>query len=210
MLWRGAEIGNRCFDRKLGGLSIFGDRRVNKRSHEHDGAGLLQKDMVPDADVAAGNRGHPVPSEAGDERGRILAEDSAVVGSHDSQVIQRSGMSDLVNQKCNGIGLPGQNLAGDVELPTRKRAVDVPDRRGVEKDVGFPVDPIDIEKQVLICSQGGRDELFAVPEIVLERLVGNQPDLIPKVRIGNQTIAQIIRQHCSGHLRLMPIGDRER
>ena len=174
-----------------------------------DGAMSFQPDVVPYAGVASADRGDPVPADGGVESGVVGAQDAAIRRAAFLRVgFGHAGMCRRIDRHFQHV--VGRQQMCDVERGVGEGAFDPPDETAVERDVGFPVDAVEMQFQALVLnartialrqSETGtvdkRREEVGVADILL---------IVTKIRIGEHLAVQITGKHGTGNCSGNPGG----
>ena len=154
-----------------GGVAVVGDPHLGGHRGERVGgvyAAVYQRvcqahatigtqvDIVPDAGLTAGRRGHPVPSYRGMEGGVVGSQYAAVhVGALGGLLLDCAEVGGAFHPHLEAVAR-GQETAGHIEASTHEGSLYAPEVMAVEADRGFPVDTIEVEEHMapLVLGRG--------------------------------------------------------
>ena len=171
--------------------------RHDERRLHGDGARGRERDVVPDAVVAATDGGDPVPSGGGVERGIVAAERATVDGAA-SLIFRAAGVGVGDDADGEGVLRAGMDEAGDVEAAAHHAAVDAADAVSIEIDFRLPVDAVEVEPETVPGGERWRDEFVAIPEVCAEERIGDGVLVVAEVGIGDGAIVEIAGKDGAG------------
>ncbi len=205
------EIRERGLQRNLRRRSIGRNRnRVGLRIFDAHGAGRTQKHIAPDAGVAAADGGNPVPADRSVHGGIIRAQHAAVLaGTLKIFFRDAAGVGILENAHRQRVRLTRAQQRGDVETAGDESAVDAAQPLAVEEHFRFPVDAIEIEKDVAAGRRRRSGEFGAVPEIGIEERVRDGILVVTIIGIGDGAVVEVTGKHGGGDGGDHPIGVAE-
>src|SRR5579872_3045342 len=156
-----------------------------------------EEDIAPDPSVAAANGRNPIPADGCVERWVVKAENAAVLGCDRKSLLfnaARSRVFDDAYCEC----ILRSEFARYVELGSGESAVDSAKFLAVQIDLGSPVDPFEIQPDMLARRGLRRGEFVAVPEIGIEKRIRNHVLVVAEVGIWNRTRIVVTGEDRSG------------
>ena len=96
-------------------------------------------------------------------------------------------------------------LPSHIEAPAHESAFNAAKLLAIQKHLGLPVDAVEVKPRSLlrICRRG---EFGAIPEVGVEKRIGNLKLVLAKVRVGDRAHIQIRRKYRPRHRRHQPTG----
>ncbi len=101
--------------------------------------------------------------------------------------------------------LTRNNQIRHIELASHKGAFDTAQFLSVQKDIRFPVDPVEVQEQAVLLESFRHFELVTIPEVRPEERFGHLQLVVRIVRIGDCPDVLITAQYRSRHCRHDPV-----
>src|ERR1019366_5326262 len=184
-----------------GGTGGIGERQRgnNARIPQGDGADSVEVDAVPDTGFAAADGGDPIPPDGSVKGGIIRAESAAVlIGAHHGGFLDAAGRGGFEDAHSDGVFAAGEQLRGHIEAAADEGALDAAEFFAVEEDFGFPIDAVEVEPDLLAGKRGRGGELVAIPEVGLEKGVGDHQLVVGEVGVGEGAGVEVAGEHGAG------------
>src|ERR1019366_4296052 len=171
-----------------GGTGGIGEREGGNDAGipQGDWAGGVEVNAVPYAGFTAADGGDPIPAYGCVEGGIIGAESAAVfIGIQNGGFLDAAGRGGFEDAHGEGVVAAGEQLRSHIEAAAREGAIDAAEFFAVEEDFGFPIDAVEVEPDFLAGKGGRRGELVAIPEVGLEKAVGDHQLVVGEVGVGD-------------------------
>ena len=133
-------------------------------------------------------------------KGGIVAAQRAAVGGLHFLILRAAGVGIAEDAHCKSICSSGADEAGYIEAAAMKSAIDCAEPLPVEIDFRLPVDAVEVEPGVRIrLPWFGGYELIAIPEVGVEKRIGEVVLVVAEVGIGDCAVVQIAGEHGAGN-----------
>ncbi len=159
---------------------------------------MRQIDIVPDTDVTSADRRYPVPTNRRMERWIIRTEDSAVlIRTHSVLFLDSSNVYILDDLNRQDVLSTTFHKIRHIKLSVHESTFNATDLLSVQKDIGFPIDTVEIEEQTSAIERSRNGESSAIPEVGIEKRFRDLELVVRIVRIGKGTDIMIAGEHGS-------------
>ncbi len=132
--------------------------------------------------------------------GIVRAERASVLADVlQSLLLAAAGRGVFLDADCQRVDFAGQQLAGHIEAPAHESALDAAELLAIQKDIGLPVNAVEVEPRDFSGRDRRGGELGAIPEVGVEVRIRNVELVVAEVRIGNRSDIEVGSEHGAGN-----------